>query len=197
MGLLVASAGPGRAQVSEKPADSAEMLQIYDADQKDREDGNVAGIDWSVVGPRDAARRKRVSELLLQGKIVTGKDYERAAFVYQHGDTSDDILMAHVLAVTSIGKGNLEARWIAAAALDRFLHRVGQPQIFGTQFTTKNLDAAKPDWTMEPYNRTLLSPALREANCVPDLDYQQEVLKAIQTDSEPPPGREPCESRSR
>jgi hypothetical protein len=40
--------------------------------------------------------------------------------VFKHGEGSNDILLAHVLAVTAIGKGDLDARWLAAAALDRF-----------------------------------------------------------------------------
>ena len=113
-------------------ADNTEIRQIFDADQKDRE-GPPDKLDWAKINPRDAARRSRIQELLGQGQLRTGKDYERAAFVFQHGDGSDDTLMAHVLAVTAIGKGDLRARWIAAATLDRFLQRVGQPQIFGTQ----------------------------------------------------------------
>jgi len=70
--------------------------------------------------------------------------------VYQHGKGADDILLANALAVTAIGKGNLGARWLAAASLDRLVDRLKQPQVFGTQFQ-RNGDAP---WTMEPYNRT-------------------------------------------
>jgi hypothetical protein len=99
---------------------------------------------------------------------------------------------AHVLAVTALGKGNAGARWLAAASLDRYLHRLGQPQIFGTQFTNK--DVTKMDgWTMEPYNRQLLAPSLLEANCVPDRDDQAEMLNAVHRGEEPPaPKRKPC-----
>jgi hypothetical protein len=33
-------------------------------------------------------------------------------------------------------KSDLDARWIAAATLDRYLQRIGQPQVFGTQFSS-------------------------------------------------------------
>jgi hypothetical protein len=174
-----------------EPTDSVELMQIYKADQKDRETP-VGGSDWKIVGPRDAARRKRVRELIDQGAVRTGKDYERAAMVFQHGDTPEDILLAHVLAVTALGKGSSGAQWLAAASLDRYLHRLKQPQIFGTQFTNQDL-TKKEGWTMEPYNRQLLAPSLLEANCVPDREHQAEMLSAIRRGEGPPaPKRQPC-----
>jgi hypothetical protein len=121
--------------------------------------------------------------------VRTGKDYERAAMVFQHGSTPEDILMAHVLAVTALGRGNTDARWLAAATLDRFLHRVKQPQVFGTQFGKQE---GQP-WTMEPYNRTLIDKRVLEDNCVPDHDHQARVLDALNKGEEPPPpSRPPC-----
>ena len=171
--------------------DSIELKKIYDEDQGDR-NPRTGAVDWKAVGPRDAARRRRVRELIEHNGVRTGKDYERAAMVFQHGDTPEDILLAHVLAVTAIGKGNKDARWLAAAALDRYLHRLGQSQIFGTQFTNK--DVSKADgWTMEPYNRELLAPVLLEANCVPDRGHQAKMLDAVRQGKEPPaPQRPPC-----
>ena len=168
-------------------ADNAELKQIYDADQKDREGQS---IDWSKVGPRDVAREMRVREMIDQALLVTGKDYERAAMVFQHGGSADDILLAHILAVTALGKGETGARWLAAASLDRFLQRVGQAQVFGTQYSFK-----KPGdpWTMEPYNRKLVSPLLRDANCVPGMEDQAGMLESIIQGAEPkPPKKKPC-----
>lgn len=173
------------------PKDSNELKGIYEADQKDRA-GSFGAVDWTLVGPRDAARRKRVRELIDSGSLRTGKDYERAAMVFQHGDTPEDILFAHVLAVTALGKGGLSARWLAAASLDRYLHRLGQAQVFGTQFTNKDV-SSKQGWTMDPYNRQLLAPSLLEANCVPDREHQHQMLTAIMQDVDPPaPKRQPC-----
>ncbi len=143
-------------------ADNPELAQIYQADQQDRE-APPAKMDWQEVGPRDAARRQRVRALLTQGAVRTGKDYERAAMIFQHGDKPDDIHFAHILSVTAIGRGNPNARWLAAASLDRYLHLVGQPQVFGTQFTNKEPSNYKT-WTMAPYNQDLLGPSLLEAN---------------------------------
>lgn len=173
------------------PPDNPEMASIYTADQADREP-SPGEIDWTAVAPRDAIRGKRVREMIAQGALRTGKDFERAAYVFQHGETPEDILLAHVLAVTALGKGNKKARWLAAATLDRYLHRRKQPQVFGTQFV--NHDTSKPDgWTMEPYNRELLAPGLLEANCVPDREHQTKMLDAVRRGEEPgAPKRKPC-----
>jgi hypothetical protein len=186
--FLVLSLGTSEAA---EQTDSTDIKGIYEADQKDR-DGSFGSLDWKVIGPRDAARRKRVRELINSGALRTAKDYERAAMVFQHGDTAEDILFAHVLAVTALGKGGLSARWLAAASLDRYLHRLGQPQVFGTQFTNKDV-SSKDNWTMDPYNRLLLAPSLLEANCVPDREHQGLMLIAVRRDEEPPtPKRKPC-----
>src|SRR5262249_32263187 len=103
--------------------DSAEMKQIYSADQADREI-NIAAmtpdqrLDWTrKAGPRDSQRRKQVIDLLSRGALHTGSDFEEAALVFQHGATSDDFLLAHTLATVAIAKGSSQSRWTAAATL--------------------------------------------------------------------------------
>jgi hypothetical protein len=186
--IVFATAVPTYAQ-----ADDPELKQLYEADQKDRQARPGSALDWEAVSARDVARRRRVRELIDLGRAATGKDYEHAAMVFQHGDTADDILMAHVLAVTAIGKGNGDARWLAAAALDRFLQRMGRPQVFGTQYNMQN---GQP-WTQEPYNRDLIGNRLRADNCVPDQDYQVKALEAMRRSEDPPPAPRPCEQDGR
>jgi hypothetical protein len=46
---------------------------------------------------------------------------------------------------------------------------------------------------MDPYNRALIGPKLREANCIPALEDQEEALKiADRTGELPEPKRRPC-----
>ncbi len=54
--------------------DNPELKTIYDADQNDRE-APFGKLDWHKIAPRDAARRKRVRDLMEQGRLSTGKDY--------------------------------------------------------------------------------------------------------------------------
>src|SRR5690349_11429334 len=85
------------------PASNAEMAAIFQADQADRAPGPA--IDWAVVGPRDEARQARTRALLDTGKLRTGDDFYFAAFVFQHGRTAEDYLMAHALAVAATARG--------------------------------------------------------------------------------------------
>ena len=149
-----------------------EMQRIFEADQKDRQPG-VGKIDWGVVEKADAARREETRKLLSDGKLHTGEDFERAAFVFQHSDTPDDYLLAHTLAMVAVARGQGSALWIEAATLDRYLNSIHQPQIYGTQFYFK----AHEPTTQDPYNRSLLPDALRRSLGVPSQAAQEEQRK--------------------
>jgi hypothetical protein len=149
-----------------------EMQQIFQADQKDRQPG-IGKIDWAVVTKSDAARRTATARLLAEGKLQTGEDFERAAFVFQHSDSPDDYLLAHTLAILAVARGQASAMWIAAATLDRYLQSINKPQIYGTQFLTKPKQAT----TQEPYNRGLVSDAVRRSLGVPPQSEQEERRK--------------------
>lgn len=172
--------------------DSSEIKRILDADQADRE-SSIAAINWEQVAPRDSVRRKQVLEMIDRGEVRTGKDFARAALVFQHGETTNDILLAHILAVTALGKGDPDGRRMAAITLDRYLNRIGQPQVFGTQFNSANLKDSKA-WTMDPYDPKLIGDALRALNCVEPVSVQFEFLAAMKQGkepTEPPPVCEP------
>ena len=161
---------PGRsfAATPEWPT-NAEMTAIFQADQADRSPGAGAAIDWAVVGPRDAARQARVRALLDAGALASGDDFYHAAFVFQHGDRPEDYLLAHSFALIAAARGRPDATWIGAATLDRYLQAVGRPQIYGTQYRTPG---GQPT-TQDPYDRTLVSDALRAALGVPDQAAQE------------------------
>ena len=165
-----ASWPPGRSYAAEVEwPTNAEMTAIFAADQADREAGVSAAIDWSVVTPRDRARRARVRALLEAGALASGDDYYHAAFVFQHGSEPDDYLLAHSFALVAAARGRPDATWIGAATLDRYLQAVGRPQIYGTQYRTPRGQPA----TQEPYKRSLVSDALRAALGVPDQAEQE------------------------
>jgi hypothetical protein len=161
---------PGRSYAAEVAwPTNAEMTAIFEADQADRSAGVSAAIDWSVVTPRDEARRARVRALLDAGALASGDDYYHAAFVFQHGSEPGDYLLAHSFALIAAARGRPDATWIGAATLDRYLQNIGRPQIYGTQYSTPRGRPA----TQEPYDRALVSDALRAALGVPDLAEQE------------------------
>jgi hypothetical protein len=146
---------------------NAELKSIFEADQADRQSG--PNIDWAVVRPRDEARRARTAALLDAGALQSGDDFWHAAFIFQHGSNPDDYLLAHSLAVIAAARGRPDATWIAAATLDRYLQNIGRKQIYGTQYSTPRGGAT----TQEPYDRTLVSDALRAALGVPPQAEQE------------------------
>ncbi len=140
---------------------SADMKAIYTEDQS----------------KTDAERRKQTRKLIEAGALHTGKDYEEAAVVFQHGDAPDDYLLAHTLATIAVAKGDATAIWICAATMDRYLEKIGQKQIFGTQFSSD----AQHHWTLEPYDRNLVPDILRPQLAVPTQGLQAEQLKVYQS----------------
>jgi hypothetical protein len=182
--LLFERVGPGATVASDwepnrlytagdSDVSNAEMEAIYREDQRVRQAG---AIDWATVNRTDADRREQTRRLLASGALHTGKDYEEAAFVFQHGDKPDDYLLAHSLAMVAVSKGDATAIWIAAATLDRYLEKIGQKQVFGTQYSMD----AQHHWTQEPYDRGLVSDALRQQLGVPSQATQIEQLKLYQ-----------------
>lgn len=167
LAALVLLAGPALAQA---PTSNAEMTRIYNADQSDREPDD---IDWDKVTVRDGERRAATRQLLATGALHTAEDYEHAAFIFQHGSKPDDYLLAHTLAMVAVGKGDKGSLWIASAALDRYLMMIGKPQVYGTQF--------RGSMGQEPYDRDLVSDALRSELGVPVLARQAEHLEAMRS----------------
>lgn len=129
------------------------------------------------MGPRDAERRKRVHMLLEQGALQTGEDFERAAFIFQHGFSSDDFLLAHIVGMVAVSKGDTKARWIAAASLDRYLQSLQQRQVFGSQ--VNNPDHQPGHWTLEPFNKNLVPDSVRHLFCSPDVAAQERAVNKV------------------
>jgi len=154
---------------------NAEMTALFAADQAAR---RGEAVDWAAVGRDDVVRRERTRALLATGALRSGTDFFHAAFIFQHGDKPDDYLLAHTLAVVATARGRSDATWIAAATLDRYLMSIKRPQIFGTQFQTAPGEAT----SQEPYDRALVSDALRQALGVPPL-AQQEAMR-VQIEAE-------------
>jgi hypothetical protein len=184
--------GPAQAasHVSEKPTVPAladvnpEMLQAVIADQWDRGMDMFGGRpartatppDWDAIAARDKKRQATVRALANKGGLKSGRDYQFAALVFQHSESPADVRLAHVFAVTAALKGQPQAKWLAAAALDRYLWHTNQPQVFGTQFRKIGDDRT---WTMDPYDRDDISDAIRAEWCVVSLSEQAGVLDAL------------------
>lgn len=141
--------------VRHESADDPEMGAIFAADQADRSPGSP--VAPALLIDNDQKRRLATRGLLEAGRLHSGSDFQRAAFVFQHGDGPDDYLLAHSLALAAIARGHPEASWIAAATLDRFLISTGRRQIYGTQ-THQGADGNP---VLQPLDERLVPEPLR------------------------------------
>jgi hypothetical protein len=151
---------------------NAEMRTIFAEDQAARQSPDISAEQWRSIGPQDAARRERTRALLATGALRAGEDFRNAAWVFQHGSTPDDYLLAHTLALIALAQGDASAAWIAGATLDRYLQSTGKPQIYGTQF-------AEGSSSQEPYDRKLISDPLRRQLRVPTVADQQNEFQRL------------------
>jgi len=114
--------------------DNLRIEELYLADQKDRQVVYDTPVAVQGLKHRDAMRKSLVLEMLAQGGVNTANDLYHAAVMLYHGNEPKDFLTAHRLAAGAAISGQRPARWLLAAALDRFLMSVGMPQVYGTQF---------------------------------------------------------------
>jgi hypothetical protein len=144
--------------------DNPRIKELADQDQADRDDSK-GPIDWSKVALRDQARQKEARHMLDVGEILTDTDYANAGILFQHGQKPEDYLLAHVLAMGASVRGNVDARWLFAATLDRFLNSISRPQIFGTQFEF-DPTVLHSEITPNKQDANLLSDTVRAGMCI-------------------------------
>jgi hypothetical protein len=162
-----------------------ELLQLVVEDQWDRGNDMFGGrqvknpetLDWKEIGTHDDQRHAAVRKMLTAGRIQSAQEYYFGALIFQHSSKPEDLMLAHVLAVTAVGKGSTEAKYMAAATLDRYLTTIKQPQVFGTQFFRRPGEQTS---TMEPYDRRILSDGERAIWCVMPVSEQNRILKDVQ-----------------
>jgi hypothetical protein len=203
--LLLAATSVGQSNV-------LTLRSLYVEDQRDRgvalaDDGvsllpkeqadKLTSYDWEKEVPkRDAARRQQ-ARMLLAKPGLTGEEYYFAAFVFQHGQDANDYLLAHILATEAIALGYSRAKWISAATLDRYLQKIGQKQVFGTQYQGENLayyleHQHDPDvidkfktmsdqQTLAPYSPQIVPDSIRAEFCVPPLALQEQHIADVKS----------------
>jgi hypothetical protein len=163
-----------------QPSSNAELTVMAQEDQRVRVGSPLTEAERAAITRTDADRRTETKKIIAANQLVTAVDYRNAALIMQHGQQSDDYLLAHTLAVIGAAKGDKICIWLSAAALDRYLISIKQPQIYGTQYN--HFDQTKP-WTQAPYSSDLITDNLRRAYNIPSLADQQKQLDTYNTPS--------------
>ncbi len=147
---------------------NSELALMVEEDQFDRTEQRKANPE---VEPRDAHRLRQAKKFVKDGKVKTALDYYHAALIFQHGKQAAEYKQAHELALKALelNPDLRDARWLAAASMDRWLWAKGKAQIYGTQ-----MQKVDGKWTRAPFDEQAVSDSDRRKMNVPSL----KVLKA-------------------
>ncbi len=131
------------------PTAIALINRLYVADQQER--SNLSPVErgaYLKLRENDARRREQLRHILETREVNDGTALYRAAMVFHHGETFQDIDTAYRLALRSAEAGYRPARWLAASAQDRSLMYQGLPQKYGTQIVPDG--KRQRIWHMDP-----------------------------------------------
>ena len=151
---------------------------MYEADQFDRSPPDGEQIDWMRVMVADSTRRARVMEMLDSNLVRTADDYYHAAMIFQHGNDTTSARLAFELSRSAVelDSSHDRAKWMTAAAWDRYLMRKGEPQWYGTQFVK---DSAESPWRLYDVDSTRVSDDDRAKLGVPPLSEARTRVREL------------------
>jgi hypothetical protein len=121
--------------------------ELYEQEARTQLDPNHA--DWKARLAASHQRRVEVLGFLEQRLVTSSEALYQAAVIFQNGGTSEFYKLAHQLAERAMELGSLKARWIYAAAMDRYLLSNGKLQKFGTQMV-QTIDGRRSLQPVEP-----------------------------------------------
>lgn len=111
-----------------------QLKDLYESDREDHAVQRIVGdTGYAEMRSRDSERREKVRAILDSDEPNDPIDLYHAAWVLNHGDQIADAELAYHLAERSYTSGYDLARWLYAAAFDRWCMYSGLPQKFGTQ----------------------------------------------------------------
>lgn len=122
---------------------------MFEADKREHSNVPEYGTPaYKAMRERDRQRRLQVAQIIAAGDAQTAEDYYHAARIYQHGDIPEDAWNAYTLARQAADLGHQLARWLSAAAYDRWLMYEGKPQKYGTQYVSDGIRQRL--WDVDP-----------------------------------------------
>lgn len=136
--MLSGTVNDSRVSPPESVDAHAELAELYAADRREHAAVPSVGTpEYQALRDRDRVRRAQATEVLRtlrDGAGPSSLDLYHAAWLFNHGDDATEVWRAHVLAREAAERGHGPARWLAAAAYDRWCMFEGRAQKYGTQF---------------------------------------------------------------
>jgi hypothetical protein len=170
--------------VSERGQSSRTLATLYAGDQRAHSAVPPFGTPaYRALRAADRERRRQAAAALAALRAEgtpSPEDLYHAAWLFNHGEHPEEARHAHDLAREAAEQGHGPARWLAAAAYDRWCMYEGRPQRFGTQFVPDGVRYRL--WDVDPAT----TDAERAAWDVPPLAAQHARAEAL-TRSEPQP----------
>ncbi len=163
------------------PNNQTEVKRLFDEDQRDREE-HLDKSNPTLFAERERARYQKAQEIFgryeQNPQSLSVQDVLHLAFLFQHGQTSEDYNRAYVLALAAEKGGVEDAKWLSAATEDRYLVSLGKPQKWGTQFiqTEKGWRYAAP---LEEDTLSGITDEIRQSKNVPARDSQLQKIAEI------------------
>jgi hypothetical protein len=159
-----------------------ELLALYEADRRDHALLRVVGTpEYGEMRRRDAERRSRALAILRADAPADPVDWYHAAWLFNHGDTPGEAQTAFRLAERAAAGGYAPARWLSAAAYDRWCMYCGRAQKFGTQIVPDG--KAYRVWDTDPTT----TDEERAAHDVPPLaEQRRRAAEESRTFPQPP-----------
>ncbi len=124
---------------------ATDLLKLYEEDQAARThlqklpENEIRKFITEVMVPGDKIRLAQVEDVLKISENLSSAEYLAAAVIMQHGSEPDHYKKAMELAqkAVSLDPANKDASWLSCAAEDRYLMKIGKPQVWGTQLDLK------------------------------------------------------------
>lgn len=106
---------------SEKINISSEIKQLFESDQKDRQNFSNGLAKGLEISQRDEQRLKIVKEIVTQGGISDPHELNMLAYIFQHGNTIDDYKQALSLTIQAVEAGLSPKDSLIPQATDRLM----------------------------------------------------------------------------
>jgi hypothetical protein len=137
--VTLAASGPSYSAPSCSPGDNSQLCEIAAATLSDNPtfaEMQAGGAEAETARvSRHAERRRSVREILNQLSEPTWRDLYRAGYVIAYGDTAEEDMLAHAIAIRalSLAPNEADARFLVAMTIDEIGRRYVGLQLYGRQ----------------------------------------------------------------